>query len=211
MGQGKAAGGTKGDPSGALNRRGNPHRPPGLAPSAPPAALGGASRAWAASGVGGSSGETNNGRNARARSRVPAIGQPGQGSTPLRGARYRDWASTERVLVPAGAGSGPAPCQRRSALGSRPARNASVRVRQARPCYDAGSDDTGLSEGHEQRSRDADLATRRIVREPVVVAHIGVHTNTQDRLLCCDLTRQEPVHASTDDERPFVLHVQPCQ
>ena len=47
----------------------------------------------------------------------------------------------------------------------------------------------GISGGHEQRSADADLASRRIVREPLIVAHIGVLTNTQDRLLCSDLTR----------------------
>ena len=211
MGQGKAAGGTKGIHPGHFTGAGirtgprdspPPRRPPpsvGRTGSAPP------------SGVARSSGETNNGRNARARSRVPAVGQPGQASTRLRGAWYRDSALTERMSVPAGAGSGPAPCQRRSAQGSRPAGNASVQVRRTGPRYDAGSANTDLSGGHEQRSADADLANRRIVREVIVVAHIGVLTNTQDRLLCCDLIRQELLYASTDDERPFVLHVQPCQ
>ena len=56
-----------------------------------------------------------------------------------------------------------------------------------------------------------DLRIRRRAGRLVVVAHIGVLTNTRDGLLSGDLTRQETVHASADHERLFVLKVQPRQ
>ena len=57
----------------------------------------------------------------------------------------------------------------------------------------------------------------RAVPRPLSVGQIGpverkgAPANALDRFVCGDLPRSEPLNATPDDERSFVLQVQPCQ
>ena len=96
-----------------------------------------------------------------------AVPGPGVDGAGVRAGRRRTTPDTMPAAVSAGIETG------RECVSSGPANLAKL--------CDAGSEDTGLSGGHEQRSGDADLPSRRILRKPVVVVQIGVLTNTQYR------------------------------
>ena len=71
---------------------------------------------------------------------------------------------------------------------------------RAWPTCEAGCANTGPSVGREGRSADADLARRRIVREPLVVAHTGMLANAQYGLPRGHLAGRKALNATPNNE-----------
>ena len=79
------------------------------------------------------------------------------------------------------------------------------------PATISDSESKGRSGGAVHGRYVVDLRIGRRVGRLVVVAHIGVLTNTRDGFVSGDLTCEETPHAAADHERLFVLKIQPRQ
>ena len=72
--------------------------------------------------------------------------------------------------------------------------------RRAWLSWKAGYANTGPSECRKLRSAHAELATQRIVPEPLVVAHTGVLATTQKGISSGHFACREPLNARPNNE-----------